>query len=77
MIVKQTTFPQNPVGIDLFHKEKRSKKEKNSPDGKVENAMKPRFPLSHRAHHKRREKETTRERTKPTKESGLSTASSM
>jgi hypothetical protein len=37
------------VEIDIFHKEKRSKKEKKSPDGKVENAMKLRFPLSHRA----------------------------
>jgi hypothetical protein len=58
-------------------KEKRSKKEKKSPDGKVENAMTPRFPLSHRARHQRREKKTTRDKTGTKKESGLSTASSI
>src|SRR5205085_6139880 len=44
----------------VIRKEKRSKKERGPcPDGKVENAMKPRFPLSHRArHHRRRDHET-------------------
>jgi hypothetical protein len=58
----------------VFHKEKRSKKERRtSPDGKEENAMRLRFPLSHRAHYKRLRK-TTRERTGTEKENGLSTA---
>jgi len=35
--------------------------------------MKPRFPLSHRACH-HRDEETTRERTRTTKEGGLTTA---
>src|SRR5205085_3642249 len=46
---------EKPEEMRVIRKEKRSKKERGPcPDGKVENAMKPRFPLSHRACHQRR-----------------------
>jgi hypothetical protein len=44
----------------VIRKEKEAKRKENRPDGKVENAMKLRFQLSHRTRYqRRREKETT------------------
>jgi hypothetical protein len=54
-------------------KKKEAKKKGEPPCGKVENAMRPRFPLSHRACYQR-PKETTRERTRTEKEGGLPAA---
>jgi hypothetical protein len=54
----------------VIRKEKRKEKR---PDGKVENAMKLRFPLSHRARYQK-QKETTGDRTQTPKEGGLRTA---
>src|SRR6266568_7118496 len=54
----------------VIRKEKRTKKERRPcPDGKVENAMKPRFPLSHRAHYQRR---TDHQGENPNREGGRS-----
>ena len=66
---------EKPEEIAVFHKEKKEpkKRKENRPDGKVENAMKLRFPLSHRACHQRPE-ETTREGPGTKKGGGLSTA---
>ncbi len=58
------TFPQ---------RKKKQKRKENRPDGKEENAMKPRFPLSHRAHCQR-PKEDHQGEKRTTKEGGLSTA---
>jgi hypothetical protein len=43
----------------VIRKEKEAKRKENRPDGKEENAMKLRFPLSHRAHDQRRREEET------------------
>jgi hypothetical protein len=56
----------------VIRKEKEAKRKENRPDGKEENAMKPRFPLSHRARYQRPKEEppgTTHQRR------GLTTAS--
>src|SRR6266571_7281140 len=54
----------------VIRKEKRTKKERRPcPDGKVENTMKPRFPLSHRAHYQRR---TDHQGENPNREGGRS-----
>jgi hypothetical protein len=46
----------------VIRKEKEPKRKVNRPDGKVENAMKLRFPLSHRACHQRRREKGGRRR---------------
>jgi len=42
-------------------RKKKQKRKENRPDGKVENAMKPRFPLSHRAYHEKPKDDHRRE----------------
>jgi hypothetical protein len=59
------TFPQ---------RKKKQKRKENRPDGKEENAMKPRFPLSHRARYQRPKDDQGEKRT--TKEGGLRPPSS-
>jgi hypothetical protein len=57
----------------VIRKEKEPKRKENRPAGKVENAMKPRFPLSHRACHHRPNRPPA-ERTRTKKDGGLSAA---
>jgi len=63
---------EKPEETVVIRKEKEPKRKENRPAGKVENAMKPRFPLSHRACH--RNKERPGVRTQINKEGGLSAA---
>ncbi len=56
----------------VIRKEKEPKRKENRPAGKVENAMKLRFPLSHRACHQKQR--TTGDQTQTNKEGGLSAA---
>jgi hypothetical protein len=57
----------------VIRKEKVPKRKENRPAGKVENAMKPRFPLSHRACHQKQGNDRGI-RTQINKEGGLSAA---
>jgi hypothetical protein len=57
----------------VIRKEKEPKRKENRPAGKVENAMKLRFPLSHRACHQK-QRNDRRIRTQINKEGGLSAA---